>query len=375
MPKRMRICHVIHSLGPGGAESVLVDLATVAPSAGLELSVVSLSAAEDQVHVTRLRALGVPVTELEAQSRWDPRGPAVGIQQIAAQRPDVVHSHLKHADLVGAAAAARLGVPLVSTLHLIEDTVTPLGRGRRWLAAQARVRRAAATVAVSDALHRWYVQTFRVDPARVRTIHNGIVQPAVDPAARSRVRAELGLSPTAVVAVQVALMRPGKGHAELLEAAGKVGGDVRFLLVGDGPLRPELEARAAGLPPGLVTFAGYRTDVADLVAAADLVVHPSHFDALPTALLTALGVGRPVVASAVGGIPEIITPEVGVLVPPADVLALATAVATLAADPSARRRFGGAAERRFAAEFEAGRWAGRLRDLYDEVQIPCVRSA
>lgn len=354
---------------------MLVDLATVAATAELELSVVSLTPTRTAENAIRLRALGVPLTEVEFSSRWDPRGLPQGTRAIIATRPDIVHSHLKHADLVGAVAARRLGVPLVSTLHLIEDSVPSRGIGKRWLAAQVRGRRAAATVAVSDALREWYLRAFPVDPRRVRTVRNGIVAPVPDAAAAAAVRKSLHLAPEAVVAAMVGIMRPGKGHAELLDAIPHVGGNIHFVLVGDGPLRHQLEFRAAALPPGRVTFLGYRTDVADLLAAADLVVHPSRFDALPTALICALAVGRPVVASAVGGIPEIVTRDVGRLVPAGDLGALAAEVTALAVDPQTRAQLGAAGRRRFEAEFEAGQWVGRLRELYDEVRAPCAASA
>lgn len=368
MPEPLRVCHVIHSLGPGGAEAVLVDLAEAAPRAGLALSVVSLTPTGGDSHNTeKLRLAGVPVWAVDTGSRWNPRGLPQGVRTIARTRPDIVHTHLKHADLVGAAAARRLGVPLVSTLHLIEDAVTPVGRGKRWLAAQARVRRAAATIAVSAALSDWYVSCFRVDPSRMHVVPNGVARPAIDPSARLKVRESFGIADDETVAIMIGIMRAGKGHADLLDAVAGIGDGVRCLLVGDGPLRVGLEAQAADLPAGRVVFAGFRTDVTDLLAAADIVVHPSHFDALPTALISALAVGRPIVATHVGGIPEIVTPDVGVLLPPADAAALADAITTMAGDPTTRTEMGAAGRRRYEAEFEAGVWARRLRAVYDEV--------
>lgn len=368
----LRVCHVIHSLGPGGAESVLVDLATVAPTAGMALSVVSLTRADSAVNAQRLQQLGTPVTWLDAGNPWDPRSVPHAVRAVSRTRPDIIHTHLKHADLIGAAAARRLGVPLVSTLHLLEEAVTPVGRGKRWLAAQARARAAAATIAVSAALREWYLETFRVDPRRVHVVPNGILRPELDATVRSRIRGALGLPENAVVAIMVGIMRPGKGHRELLDAIRHIDPAIRFLLVGDGPLRADLEARAACLPPRQVFFTGYRPDVTELMAASDLVVHPSRFDALPTALLSALAVGRPIVASDVGGIPEIVTSDVGILVPPNHPAALAAAVTALAGDPAARAALGTAAVLRYEAHFEAGRWARALRSLYDEVRTPCA---
>ena len=367
----IRACHVIHSLQRGGAEHLLVDLAAVAPEVGVHLSVVSLMPLEGHAYAGELRGRGVDVRGVDLPTRWDPRGLQRGAAAIAATAPDVVHTHLKHADLVGAWAAARLGVPMVSTLHLIEDAVSRVGRAKRWAAAQARLRRAARTITVSDAQRDWYLGAFPgADADRVVTVRNGVAPPpAVEPAERERLRAELGAGPDQVLAVMVGIMRPAKGHAELLDAARRLpdDGSITFALLGDGPLRGELEATAAARGGAPVVFAGFRDDVARVLAAADLVVHPSLAEALPTALIHALGAGVPSVASDVGGIPEVVTPEAGVLVPAGDGEALAREVADLASDADRRRALGAGARRRFDQEFDVRRWAERLRAVYDDV--------
>lgn len=368
----VRVCHVIHDLGPGGAEQVLVELAAVASSAGLAMSVLSLMPADSEHRTRELRRLGVPVRSLGLPGRWDPRALGGAVPVLRAARPDVVHTHLKHADLVGGLAAARLGVPQVSTLHLVEDAVRGVASRKRWLAAIARQRLAARTIAVSDAVRDWYVDDFGADPARVVTIRNGVVAPPMLSAARrALLRSELGAAPTTVLAVMVGIMRPGKGHADLVAAAAMVPADLdlRVVLVGDGELRGEVETllTRTAAPAGRFHLAGFRDDVPAVVAAADLVVQPSRFDALPTALISAAAAGRPVVATTAGGIPEIVSPATGLLVQPGDVHGLASALTALAGDEHRRAEMGAAAKERFAAEFDARRWAARLRALYDDV--------
>lgn len=324
---------------------------------------------EGHAYARDLEALGVEVRSAGAGSRWDPAALIRGCREIAAMRPDVVHTHLKHADLVGALYARRSQVPMVSTLHLIEDARGTLARLKRAAAAQARVRAAARTIAVSDAQRAWYLDLVRVDHRKVVTIRNGIPAPLpTSVAERERVRAELGLPQDGVVATMIGIMREGKGHDLLLEAVERLEPDhgVTFVLAGDGPLRARLEATAAaaGSP---VVFAGFRADIDRLLAASDLVVHPSDAEALPTALIHALAAGLPSVACDVGGVAEVVTPETGVLVPKGDGEAVAHAIRELAGDASRRASLGAAARRRFEAEFRIERWGALLRDLYAEV--------
>ncbi|MEE8498689.1 MAG: glycosyltransferase, partial [Acidimicrobiia bacterium] len=187
-----------------------------------------------------------------------------------------------------------------------------------------------------------------------------------EPAVLASLRSELGIADDAIVAVVVAIMRPGKGHDVLVDALPHISDDrVVFLVVGDGPDSERLRARVEDIDR--VVFAGFRDDVGKILAAADFVVHPSLGDALPTALVHALAAGRPVVASAVGGIPEIVPAGAGVLVAPGDPQALAGAIDRVAADVDQRRLMGKRARERYDEEFSAEDWADRLRTLYDEV--------
>ncbi|MEO5710804.1 MAG: glycosyltransferase, partial [Nocardioidaceae bacterium] len=316
----LRVCHVIHSVGPGGAEQVLVDLARAAEAGDFSMSVVSLVGPIDTEHGRSLSELGVPVRGIEMRSRWDPRVFGRARRVIESLAPDVVHSHLKHADLVGAVVSRRLGVPQVSTLHVIEEVRPGVALAKRWLVGTVRGRVAARTLAVSDAQRDWYLQHFPARPERVLTLHNGVLDPAQTVGGeRAALRSELGAGSEDVVITMVALMRPGKGHDDLLAAIRLLSGEpsLHVVLVGDGPERPRLEALVAALPATgpRVTLVGYRTDVARLFGAADVVVLPSHSEALPTALIQALAAGVPVVATDVGGIPEVVGPDAGLLVP------------------------------------------------------------
>jgi len=364
----IRVAHIIHSLGAGGAEHVLVELADVAGDAGMELVVIGLSPVDDPVHAGTLRAKGVTVLQLEL-GRWDPRAIGHVARALRRHRVDVVHTHLKHADLVGSIAARPLGLPVVSTLHLIEDA--PQGRVallKRRLGVWGR-RLATTTIAVSAAQAEWYRQL--AGRADTVVLPNGVAEPGtLTPEERATVRTELGAGERDVLAVTASLMRPEKGHALLLDAIEQIPADagIVFALAGDGPLRDELAARVAKTPllRDRVRLLGYREDVPALLAAADLVVHPSLADALPTTLMHALGVGTPVVATRVGGIADIVAPETGLLAPP-EPAALAKAVMELAADPERRREMGAAGRLRFEQRFSSAVWSAGLRTIYEKV--------
>ncbi|MGH8836101.1 MAG: glycosyltransferase [Actinomycetes bacterium] len=368
----LHACHLIHGLGAGGAEQVLVELGRCASNADLRLSVVSLVDNPDPFHAHLLGELGVDVRTLSVRSRWDVRAIPRAMRVVDELAPDILHTHMKHADVVGAVVAHSRRLPLVSTLHMIEDEPTPVRRLKRAVAAHARSQVADRVIAVSQAQREWYLQACPSAADRVVTISNGVTPPAApDEDARAELRASLGVTDDSVLAMSVAIMRPGKGHDDLLAATASLPDEspVIVALVGDGVERPRLEKRARANPRirRRVRFAGWRTDVAELMHAADFVVHPSHADALPTTIIQALAAGTPVVATRAGGIPELVTNDLGALVAPSDPEQLAAVMSALAQAPRVRERMGAAAKRRFAERFDGASWARDLVALYQEV--------
>lgn len=368
----MHATHIIHTLGPGGAEQVLVDLAHAAHAGGFSMSVVALVGDADLMHAQGLRKAGIAVRCLGLGSRWDLRAFGLALGAVRVLEPAVVHTHLKHADIVGAAVARRLRIAQVSTLHVIEDNVGGAAAAKRWAAGRVRSASATRTVAVSEAQREWYLANFPVDGDRVVTIHNGVAPgPVVSEEARTATRASFGCSAHDVLAANVAIMRTGKGHDDLLAALTLLpeASNLRLLLIGDGPEKRRLEEAVAADSrlARRVVFAGYRADVPALLQAVDLVVHPTHADALPTALIHALAAGVPIIATDVGGVPEVVGAEAGILLPAGAPALLARTLHEVAEDPRRRAEMGAAGRRRFLQEFEASRWAQRLGALYREV--------
>lgn len=372
--RALRVHVLIDSLNWGGAETLLADYAAGAPAADIELSVGYLQDINGSPSAAALRARGVEPELigvrklLDAESVWRVR------RHLAAVRPDVVHTHLGAADVHGTMAARSLGLPTVSTIHLVAaPSLRSLDRreaARERLMATARRYGSRRVIAVSDAARDAYLDAGLDRASHITTVHNGIAARAPQ-RSRAELRAELGIPADAPVVAMVSVLRGGKGHDVALAATAalrETHPQLRLLIVGDGPQRAEVEAQAAPLGDAVV-LTGFRRDIVELLGASDILLLPSRMDAFPTSLLEAGSVGVPAVATRVGGIPEIVTDgETGLLIDaPPNAEAIAAAVGRLLDDAPLRARLGAGARERFDAQFTAERWATRCRAIYDDV--------
>jgi glycosyltransferase involved in cell wall biosynthesis len=287
------------------------------------------------------------------------------------RRATLLHTHLPPADVAGAAAALRCRLPVVSTLHRVEnqpaDRVDRLKRTARILARQRFMSR---TIAISQVQREWYRRISGSD-ANLVVVPNGVIDPGpVDEAVRERKRASLAVDPDGLLALNTAPMRRSHGHELLLDAIELLpdGNPLVLALAGDGPLRPWLESRVAASDElaARVQFVRRHDDPAGLLAASDVMLHTGRYGAAPTALLRAMAAGVPAIATRVGGVPEIVTSGTGILVP-LSAGPIADALVTLGTDPVRRQQMGAAARARFLAEFEAVGWARRLTAVYESV--------
>ena len=289
---------------------------------------------------------------------------------LARRRPDLVHTHLITADYLGGIAARTLGIPVVSTIHADWWADDWAERTRTWLAGRVRRHCADAVIAVSDSAKAAYVGAGHDVPDHVTVVRNGIVDRA-HPGAGRGVREGLGVGPDELMVTTLSELRPEKnfeaaiGAVELLRDRFP---HLRLVIVGDGSHRDAVRREAARLGD-IVLLTGHRDDAMELLDATDVLVHPSHFDAFPTTLLEAMAASVPVVATAVGGIPEIVEPdETGILVgPPPSAEAFAEALAPLLESAELRTRLGAAGRARYEREFRADSWARRVRGVYDHV--------
>jgi L-malate glycosyltransferase len=324
------------------------------------------------------RRLGVEVHCLPKRFRGDPR-PLFGlVQVIRARGVDIVHTHMPSGNFYGRVAArVARGRGLVSTLHYIDREALPfLNPVLQRLLFDGDIRMAAMCdriVATSEHLRRTLVEG-GMSGGKVVTILNGIdlsALPANAPAS-PRLRRELGIPAGIPVVAIVGRLVPVKNHALFLRAARAIldhGAQARFLIVGDGPLREPLRdlSRELGLQDDVV-FAGFRSDVMSVLNLADICMLTSNSETSAYGVSEPMAVGRPVVATAVGGVGELIEDRVdGWLCPPGDAAALATAVCALLADPAAAARMGERAARTVRERLSLEGQVERLEDVYRSV--------
>ncbi len=368
---RLRVLYLIDSLGNGGAEQLLAAYLEHLPDLGVDPVVVALQDRSGNPMAGPIAALGVPVRTLDIRHLRQ-RGAAAEVADVVADvDPDVVHTQLEFANILGTAAAARAGIPTLSTIHTL-DRPRPWSRDalRFRLMAWMLRRRADRVIAVSRSARDHFLGRSRAAREQVITIHNGIdLDRFADTGDRAATRAALGIPEDAPVIATVAVLREPKGIDDMLDALPAIAASlptVRYLVVGDGEHGPALRGRVAdeGLADRVV-LAGSRTDVAAMLGAADVFVLPSHIEALPTVLIEAMTAGLPIVATDVGGIPEMVERGTSaLLVPPHRPDLLADAVVRVLTNPMQATAMGRAGRRLAADRFDIRRQARRLVDEY-----------
>jgi glycosyltransferase involved in cell wall biosynthesis len=369
--RRPRVLILTVGLEVGGAEQLIVMTAPRLRDAGFEITVGALKAGEGTM-AAALGAAGVPCVSFGGTARRDVTALVHLYRFLRAQRFDVIHSHLFLANVAARLAGRLAGVPVIITTH--HDTDVWM-RARHRLAERLTAPLSDRVVACSEAVRRYAIERHGLSPGRVRTLRNAIDIPPL-PAGdleRREARRILGAGPEEIVIATVGrLCEPKKGLAVFLRAATRVAAAeprARFVVVGDGPARGALERLAGGAGiAGRVRFAGERRDVASLLPGVDLFVQPSLWEGFGLTIIEAMAAAAPVVATNVGGIPEVLRDGIdGLLVPPGDEEALAGAILRLVRDPDLARRLGGAGRARAEAEFGIGTLLDGTIDMYREL--------
>ena len=361
--RSLNVLQVVLSLNPGGTERLVVEI--VRRLRG-ELPMAVCCLDEAGTWGEGLRREDVGVTALARRNGFQPQlGHAIA--RIASQHDaKVIHCH--HYSPFVYAAIARLWSPdlrIIFTEHGRLSDAPPSAKRRAANRVLSHAPREVVTVS-SDLKQHLVAEGF---PAgKVNVIHNGIdigVLPGGD--LRARLRRELGIADHEVVVGTVARLDPVKDLHTLIRAIGlqnPAQAPMTLLVIGDGDERASLEAAARNIGAASVRFLGHREDARDLLAACDLFANSSISEGISLTILEAMAAGLPVVATHVGGTPEIVDDTCGRLVPARDPQALVAALATLAGDPALRRTLGRDARARVEQHFTLNRMVREYRDAY-----------
>lgn len=371
MTDRPRVLHIITSLAVGGAQRHLLRL-IAGLSEQYDCDLVYFK--DDDLlpeftsvtrNVTRI-GLGGPSAPLRLWSL---------IRHIRRGRYNLVHTHLLKADVWGALAARLAGVPVISSKHNAEKILQNQAVGALHGLISLLNHR---IIALSSGVAEYMTQTGRITGPRMVVIHYGLDPEPPAESEASGVRRELAISSDTPLALCLARLDPQKDHATLLRAWSRVVAahpEARLLLAGGTQLGGEAYVdRLHALVHSLdlddrVYFLGVRRDVPDLLAAADLLVMSSRWEGLGLVFLEAMNAARPIVATAVGGVPEVVRDgDTGLLVEPDDPEALSAAILRLIDDPALAHRLGQNGRVRLERDFTATAMVRNTLGLY--AQIP-----
>jgi glycosyltransferase involved in cell wall biosynthesis len=297
-------------------------------------------------------------------------------RHLQTLRPDVCHSHSSKAGILARRAADAVGVPtIVHTVHgLPFHPYQSWWLNRLYVALEKRAaRRCDAIISVADAMTRQALDAGVGQPEQYTTIYSGmeIAPYLARPAGADAFRQSLNLPPNAVLVTQVSRLFELKGHEYIIQASKMLPENVIFCFVGDGSLRPHIEQQIAeaGLQDRFrLTGLLPPEDIPTVCHATDILVHCSLREGLARAIPQAMLAGKPVVSYDVDGAAEVVLPDqTGMLLPPRDVMGLASAIGQLAADPALRLRLGQAGQQLARQRFSAETMVEQIEALYQRL--------
>lgn len=373
--QRLRVLTIARDVGSGygGAEKVAYEFARRLDPARFRSYLCTTraphhtrreSVARDRL---QLATEGIDVLDLNRNSHW-PLGPWWRLYALLAnERIDIVHAHMPRASVPGAVLARVARVPVMISHEHGSALEGKLGRMllERLIVAPLSAR----MLAVSKWDRENIIERERIPPGKISVLPNGIPAP---PEVGPDLRGEFGIPDGVPLIGAVGRLFPEKGYDDLIRAVGLLrdrGRELRCLILGDGPQEQELRALVSerGLDEQIL-MPGRRRDVPDVIRSLDVAVLCSRREGSPLAMLEYMAGATPIVATAVGGVPELIDDgEHGLLVAPADPTGLAGAIERLLADRDLARRLGAGARRRQRAEYDIGVVVAQLERIYEEL--------
>ena len=374
----MRVVHVVKVKGLAGAENHLLLLLEGLRRRGIDaefLLLVEPSIPVDEM-VQACETRGIPAERVHIHGNAD-----LGLyrrlwSELRARNPDIVHTHLLHADLFAIPPAWLMRFPgrkrpvIVSSRH--NDDAFRL-RGYQRFLNNVLWKMSDAGIAISEAVRCFSIDVEGVPPERIHTIYYGYEPPSGDPVAlRQEVRAELGITPEQVVIGMVCRLIEQKGIPFGIRAFAQIAErfpDAVLVIAGEGQMRQELEDEVRELTlQDRVRFLGWRADGARVMAAYDIFLMPSLWEGFGLVMLEAMGHSLPIVGSAVSAIPEVVVEgETGLLVPPRDVDGLAKVLSMLLADAPLRKHMGLMGLERLETQFSIDKMVDETVALYESL--------
>lgn len=361
------VLFAIETSDPDGAENMLFNLAD-ALDKNIYRPVACLL--QEGWLADQARSRGFPTYVLPLTRTVDTRWVRQALKVVASERVDIIHAHEFAMNTYCTLLAALTRVPCITTIHGKNYSSDKWHRR----AAYRVVARRTKMVAVSDDIKDFLATQVGIPSKQIMTIPNGIdiARYSLPQSTRATLRTELGLSDHQRVIGSVGRLEPVKGHTHLLQAARVVcerHPEAVFVLAGQGQLRDALARQADALGIGQkVRFLGYREDVSSVLAGIDIFVLPSLSEGLPLSLLEAMAANTPVVASNVGGIPEVIqNQESGLLAQPAEPTDLADKILTLLDHPPLARRYAQNAHAIVTTRFGMGAMVDAYEGLYRQL--------
>jgi len=362
----VKVLHVHKITGIGGSERHLLTLLPALRERGVDAHFLGLEVAgTDAPRFSReLDAACVPREAVPCTLDVNPLMAARVIERVRAARPDLLHTHLVHADLYGALAARVTGVPFVSSRH--NDDRYLLGPFRH--VDRAFASGARRLVAISHAVRR-FLAAAGLPEEKLLTIHYGLDRLPGAPSELSP--AEAGVPDGVPLLLAIGRLTPQKDHTTLLEAFATVRGrhpDAVLAILGIGPLAAATRSHARSLGIGEAVVLPGRLEIRDWLERADVFVHTSRWEGFGLVLLEAMLAALPVVATRVSAVPEIVAEgETGLLVAPGDAERLARALGSLLDEPERARALGAAGRVRASQRFSVARMAERTVALYESL--------
>jgi glycosyltransferase involved in cell wall biosynthesis len=366
-PRRTRVLYIAHTFMVGGAEEMVLNLVRHLPD---RFDPIVCCIGEPGPIGEEIQKTGVPFHAFHlnpgVRRPWHVLGIARRFREL---QPDIVHTFLLTASLYGRLGAVVAGVPIIigTEVNIYEHKKLLHAVAERLL-----LRGTDRVIASAESVRTFYVRQVHADPAKIDVIYNAVDwSQLVTTASRDAVRTSVGVPAGSPLAGIIARLTEQKAHRYLFDAMAETPAlaALHLLVVGDGELRDDLRQRADRLGlSGRVHFLGARRDLGDLLSSIDIFVMPSLWEGLPLSMVLAMGAGLPVVATRVAGIPEVVHDGVtGLLVPPADVPALGSALSRLVADPALRRTIGAAACAFVRPRFGVDGYVAAVTGLYDQL--------